>query len=134
MLNKAFVDFYRRVKFTIPTWCPKGILHVRLKKTTHYFLNVAAQTSSWRINAICAWQSRCVVLFLTDNISSYCCTGATFVWCRLLLCCCMCDRLHYKASIKRPEASCLKYLGSAWQSCRSETMYRDRYTCSFTSC
>ena len=41
--------------------------------------------------------------FLTDSISSYRCTGRTFMWCHLLLCCCLCNWPHYKASIKRSE-------------------------------
>ena len=28
MLNMVFVDFYHRATFTMPTWCPKGMLHV----------------------------------------------------------------------------------------------------------
>ena len=86
-----------------------------------------------RINTICACQGRCAVLFLTENISSYRCAGVTFVWCRLLFGCCLFDRLHYKASITRSEASFLKYLGSVRQNFRSEIMFQDRFTCSITS-
>ena len=79
----------------MPTWCLKGMLHVRLKKkTTSYFLNVVYLKLYLAYEYKMHMSRPCVVLFLTDNISLYCCTGMTFVWFHLLVYCCMCDWLE----------------------------------------
>ena len=99
---------------------------------THYFLNVVRIKLNSANKYTLRMSRPCVVLFLTDNITSYRCTAATFVWCLLLLCCCTCDRLHYKSSINRSETSFLIYLCLVWQNFRSEMMFWDKYACSVT--
>ena len=55
--------------------------------TNTIFLVLSAQNSVWCMYTICACQGQRVVLFLTNNTSSYRCTGTTFVWSRRLLSC-----------------------------------------------
>ena len=148
MLNKASVDFYRRLKFKMPTWCPKGMLHMRPKKqtnkNTHYFLNVvyfklnlAYQYNlsvSWPV--CCStfnWQHKLVSLYWRDFRVVSSALVLLYVWPTPLQ---SIDQaiLHEvseisgfsgKISIQRSYTRFLKYLGSVWQNFHSEMMFWD---------
>ena len=85
MLKKAFVDSYCRVKSIMPTRCPKGMLHVKLKKSSLFSyccclkLNLAYRYNLHVSRPVCTsifdWKDKLASMYWRD----FCVVSSAFV-------------------------------------------------------